>query len=91
MIIIDLNLLIYAVNRSSAPHEQARKWLEEALNGTKPIGIPWIVLLGFLRIITNGKIFPTPLSESEAIEIIDLRLNHPLVSNPEPEKIIGFL
>lgn len=84
MILIDLNLLIYAVNEDSFYHAQARDWLEARLGGTESLGIPWIVLLGFLRIMTNGKIFPRPLKEDEAVEIIDRWLQHPLVRIPEP-------
>ncbi len=84
MILIDLNLLIYAVNEDSFYHAQARDWLEARLGGTESLGIPWIVILGFLRIMTNGKIFPRPLKEEEAVEIIDRWLQHPLVRIPEP-------
>ncbi len=84
MKLLDLNLLIYAVNEDTANHNTAKSWLETQFNGTESIGIPWIVILGFLRIMTNGKIFPTPLSEETAIELIDAWLQHPLITIPEP-------
>ncbi len=83
MILIDLNLLIYAVNEDAFYHTQARDWLEARLGGTESLGSPWIVLLGFLRIMTSGKIFPRPLKEDEAVEIIDRWLQHPLVRVPD--------
>jgi len=85
MNIIDLNILIYAVNENSPRHEKARTWLETQMNGTESIGLPWIVILGFLRIMTNGRIFPHPLTESQAVEIIDSWLSNPLVHIPSPK------
>ena len=85
MKIVDLNLLIYAVNEASAHHAQAKSWLETQMNGTESIGIPWLVILGFVRIMTNGKIFPNPLSEVQATDLIDKWLQNPLVRVPDPE------
>ena len=84
MKLLDLNLLIYAINDDTAHHNAAKSWLETQFNGTESIGIPWIVILGFLRIMTNRKIFSTPLSEETAIELIDAWLQHPLITIPEP-------
>jgi uncharacterized protein len=85
MIVVDLNVLIYAVDENAYHHTAAKAWLEKQLNGTESIGIPWIVLLGFLRIMTNRKVFSHPLTEEQAIEIIDQWLMHPLVRIPHPE------
>lgn len=85
MNIVDLNILIYGVNRNAHHHQTAKAWLEEQLNGNELIGIPWLVILGFLRIMTNGKIFPAPLSEDEAVEVADSWLSHPLVRIPSPK------
>lgn len=78
MTLVDLNLLLYAVNADSAHHAAARAWWEEALNGDEAIGLPWIVLLGFLRIATNPRIFSSPLEAGSAIRKIDgwLALEH---------------
>ncbi len=53
MILVDANLLIYAVDSDSAHHGKARRWLEDVLSGTTPVGLAWVVILAFLR-ITNG-------------------------------------
>ena len=39
MILVDANLLIYAVNADSPPHPAARKWLEDTLSGTTRLGL----------------------------------------------------
>jgi uncharacterized protein len=51
--LIDANLLIYAANRSAAEHEPARSWLDERLNGTVRVGLPWPSLLAFVRLASN--------------------------------------
>ena len=40
MNLVDVNILIYAVNSDSPHHEKARKWLENALSGSEPLGFP---------------------------------------------------
>ena len=53
MIVVDVNLLIYAVNEDSPDHHKARSWLEATVSGTETVGLPWIVLLAFLRLTTR--------------------------------------
>src|ERR1700761_7114352 len=36
------------------------------MSGTARVGLPWPSLLGFLRLITNPRIFPRPLSIADA-------------------------
>jgi len=71
MKLVDLNLLIYAVNRDAPHHDAARRWWESCLSGEEPIALAWVVILGFLRITTNERIMPKPLSSEEAIESVD--------------------
>jgi uncharacterized protein len=85
MKLIDLNLLLYAVNSDSVLHRQAKTWLEEVLSGEEPIAIPWVVLLGFLRIATNPHIFPTPLEVTNALGIVDGLLSQPNVQLLSPK------
>jgi len=79
MKVVDINLLIYAINTDTPHHPQAKAWLEASLSSDEPVGLAWIVILGFLRIITNGRIMPTPLSSEIAIEIVDEWLRQPSV------------
>ena len=66
MILVDANLLVYAHAGSLAQHERARAWLDEQLNGTAPVGLPWASLLAFLRLVTNPRIFERPEPMVEA-------------------------
>lgn len=66
MILLDANLLIYAHVTSFPEHSAARDWLDAQLSGSALVGFPWPRLLGFLRIVTNPRIFeqPEPISEA---------------------------
>jgi len=64
--LVDANILLYAVNRACSEHRPARDFLERHLAE----GTPWCVTLGivyeFLRMATHPRVFPAPLSASEA-------------------------
>jgi toxin-antitoxin system PIN domain toxin len=77
VILIDANLLIYAVNATAPQHPPARRWLEETLSGTTRVGFAWIVLLAFLRITSRPGILDNPLSPQEALSFVDGWLDQP--------------
>jgi toxin-antitoxin system PIN domain toxin len=82
--LLDLNLLLYAVDSDAGPHERARAWFEEVLSGTEAVGFAWTVLLGFARISTNPQIYRHPLSSPEALDLIDGWLAQPVAKVVEP-------
>ena len=84
MKLVDLNLLIYAVNRDAPHHGAARRWWEGCLSSGEPIALAWVVILGFIRITTNERIMPKPLSSDEAIGSVDSWLNQPNVRVVSP-------
>jgi len=45
MKILDVNLLIYAVNRDAPQHAKAKVWLENSLVEAEPMGFSWVVIL----------------------------------------------
>lgn len=84
MKVVDLNILIYAVNRDTVHHAKAKRWLERAMQGAEPVALPWSVLLGFVRIATNPRIMPGPLSPEQAMSIADGWLEQPIVRVLDP-------
>jgi hypothetical protein len=79
VILVDANLLIYAVDRDSPHHVPARRWLEKALSGSESLGIPWIVVLAFLRIMTHPGVMRKPLTAENALGYVDGWLRQPFV------------
>ena len=66
MIIPDINLLLHAHDSLFRRHEAARGWWEALMNGTGSVGLPWVAVLGFIRIATNPKILENPLEVAGA-------------------------
>ena len=64
MLFVDVNVLIYAHRSESPGHDRYREWIENARRGYEPLGLGDAVLTGFLRVVTNHKVFkePTPLN-----------------------------
>lgn len=84
MKLVDLNLLLYAIDEEAPSHEKARSWLEATLSGTESVGFAWAVLLGFVRISTNPVILERPLSGTEAIDYVDGWLAQPVATVVHP-------
>ena len=80
MKIVDLNVLLYVVNADAAPHKRLRDWWEAAVNGDETIGLSWIVLLGFLRLATNPRVFPRPFAPAAAVARVDTWLGQDNIS-----------
>ncbi len=84
MLLVDINLLIYATNRDSPDHVAAKGWWESVLNAEELVGFAWLVLLGFLRVSTNPRIMPSPLSFDQATALIDEWLEQPVARIVSP-------
>ena len=93
--IVDANVLLYARNTDDPHHDVARRWIEDALNGDTRVGLPWHTLGAFLRIVTNARAFPDPLTPDEASRQVEEWLDAPRawVPQPSPEyrRVLGRL
>ncbi|HAP42708.1 MAG: hypothetical protein A2087_04035 [Spirochaetes bacterium GWD1_61_31] len=87
MTIPDLNILLYAMDATSARHEAAKAWLESSLNeASDELGLAWVVHLGFLRLSTSARVFPQPLPVDQACAWLDHLREHPAVVPLNPGK-----
>ena len=77
MIVPDVNLLLHAHDSQSRRHEAAREWWETSMNGTGSVGLPWVAILGFIRIATNSGILQNPLDVSGACARVRSWLSRP--------------
>jgi uncharacterized protein len=84
MIIPDVNLLVYAHNESAPQHERARRWWEDLMTRQLPIGLPWAVALGFVRLVTHSSVLVTPLEPLGALSRVRGWLEQPEVRILEP-------
>ena len=79
MILIDVNLLIYAVFSNSARHAGARDWLDDTLSGIEAVALPWAVLSAFVRLATNPSVATQPLTVDDALAHVEEWLDLPVV------------
>jgi toxin-antitoxin system PIN domain toxin len=82
--LLDANLLLYAVHARATQHEAAAAWLTQQLNGPRRIGIPWQSLGAFLRISTHPRAFERPLESAVAWERVNDWLAAPAAWVPGP-------
>ena len=84
MVVVDANVLLYAVDSASAHHEQSRSWLDESLAGAEAVGLAWIALLAFIRVGTNPSVLPSPMSADEATGQVETWVGAPAAVIAEP-------
>ncbi|MGI8729710.1 MAG: TA system VapC family ribonuclease toxin, partial [Solirubrobacteraceae bacterium] len=75
--IVDANVLLYAVNTATRHHAASRAWLDGALSGTEVVGLPWLSLVAFMRVATNPRALPAPLSVDDATDQLTRWLDEP--------------
>jgi len=80
----DVNLLLYAVDEGAARHGPARAWLEERLSGTETFAFAWVVLLAFIRLTSSPRVFDSPLTTPEAMDLVDGWLAQPCATVVHP-------
>jgi toxin-antitoxin system PIN domain toxin len=63
VILLDVNVLVYAHRADATDHPQYLRWLQEAIAAAAPYGLSELVLSGFLRVVTHPRVFrlPTPM------------------------------
>lgn len=84
MILVDANLLVYAVNLQAPDHDTARAWLDDRLNGTVRVGLPWASLLAFARLVSNPAVVRHPVTPGEAWAQVERWLSCDPVWTPVP-------
>ena len=77
MIIPDANVLIYAHDQTAVAHRSARRWWEATLSGSEPVGIPWVVALAFVRLMTHPTLSENPMTIEQARGCVEGWLTQP--------------
>lgn len=62
MIVVDVNVLVYAFDTGSVDHGRYRAWLKDALASHEPVGFSDLILSAFVRIVTHPRILARPAS-----------------------------
>ena len=84
VVLVDANVLLYAVNQAGAEHEVARSWLDTSLAGSEAVGFAWAVLLAFVRVGTNPSVLPSPMTADDATGQVEAWLAAPAAVTAQP-------
>lgn len=92
MIVPDLNLLVYAHNEGAPDHAAAKEWWESLVNGIERVGIPWVVSVGFVRLMTHPRVLVHPVTAGEAVDYVQEWFQFPHITpiNPGAEHMNQF-
>jgi toxin-antitoxin system PIN domain toxin len=84
VILVDVNILLYACNTASSQSATARAWLDQNLTGSVGVGMPWVTLLGFLRLVTNSRVVAHPFTIAAAWQQVSAWLACEAAWIPQP-------
>jgi toxin-antitoxin system PIN domain toxin len=70
MLLLDVNVLVYAHREDAPNHRAYHEWLVRALEGPGAFGLCDLVLSGFLRVVTHRKVFDPPSSLKSAVTFV---------------------
>jgi predicted nucleic acid-binding protein len=71
MILIDVNILVYAHRPDANEHSRYLGWLEDALNSEEICGLSELALAGMVRIVTHPQIYPKPTPVDFALKFAE--------------------
>lgn len=77
MLLIDVNILVYAFRETAPEHKAYARWLDDCINSDQPFGMSDLVLSGFLRIATHPGIFDPPSPPEPAIRFAETLRSQP--------------
>lgn len=73
----DVNVLVYAHRQDEAWHAPYAAWLKQVVDGPEPFALSVLVAVGFVRIVTNPKIYPDATPLPLALAAIEQLAGHP--------------
>lgn len=73
----DVNVLVYAHREESPEHLRYARWLTALATGQEPFALSESVMEGFLRIVTNRKLFKPPSTTDQAMMFLKALLASP--------------
>jgi toxin-antitoxin system PIN domain toxin len=84
MRLVDVNVLVYASRGELEHHKACLAFVEDMVNGDETYAVTDFVMTGFVRVVTNPRIFRTPTPLDRALTFAEQVRNQPhaVVVNP---------
>lgn len=77
MRLVDVNVLVGAHRPETPRHDEYHQWVGEMVNGEEPYGVADVVINGFVRVVTNHRIYAAPTPLDVALEFAGRVRNQP--------------
>lgn len=77
MILPDVNVLVLAHRADQDDHQHVREWLEDEVNSERPFALADVAAAGFLRIVTNPRVYHRPTTLKKAVAFVDGLVEQP--------------
>jgi hypothetical protein len=77
MILLDVNVLVYAFRADSPRHREYSDWLNDRVRQREAFGLSELVLSGVLRVLTHPRVFNPPTPTDRAIEFVEALRGQP--------------
>lgn len=71
MLMPDVNVLVYAHREDTDHHDRNASWVSRTATGDQPFALSELVLSGFIRVVTNRRIFREPSSTADALAFVE--------------------
>lgn len=84
MLLLDVNVLVYAHREDTRDHPRFRDWLEGVVAGPAAFGLSDLILSGFLRVVTHPRVFANPTPLELALEFAEALRSAPNCVRLEP-------
>jgi hypothetical protein len=73
----DVNILVYAHRADEEVHPAYEAWLKRLVDGPEPFALSVLVLVAFVRIVTNRRIYADATPLAVALAAADQLASHP--------------
>lgn len=70
MTVLDANVLLYAHDPKALQHADVLEWFDQKFDEGQSLGLSWPVIWAFVRVVTNHRVYPTPIPPGRAFEIV---------------------
>jgi toxin-antitoxin system PIN domain toxin len=77
MLMPDVSILVYAHRQDEPFHGSYAAWLKGIIDGAEPFALSVLVAVGFVRIVTNPRIYDDPTPPAVALAVIEQLTGHP--------------
>jgi uncharacterized protein len=68
--LLDVNVLVALYRADHSDHQLAVAWWEKSLGSGEPFIVPDVCWIGFVRVVTNSRVFPEPATPHEALTVL---------------------